>query len=70
MHEAYTAMVRDLYALQTTTFSCRGQADGVRVYVPRGIKQGVPVPPFLFNLELDPLLDRLKSSAVGITNGE
>lgn len=42
-HEAYIATVRDLYALQTTTYSYRGQSDGVRVYVQRGIKQGDPL---------------------------
>lgn len=68
-HESYVSTIKDLYYAQFTTFSYKGKSDGVRVYVERGIKQGDPLSPFLFNLTLDPLLNSLNSSGLGVHLG-
>lgn len=65
-HDSYVCAVRDLYSAQFTTFSYNGTSDGVRVFVERGIKQGDPLSPFLFNMTLDPLLNSLNSSGFGV----
>lgn len=44
-------------------YSYRGRTDGVRVCMQRGIKQGDLLPPFLFNLTMDPFTRILNTSA-------
>jgi hypothetical protein len=58
----------DLYADTKTIFSV-GKHSTNEVAIKRGVKQGCPLSPFLFNLVLDELVCELSSSGFGIQIG-
>lgn len=58
-----------MYGNASAVYWSNGVSDGVRVRFNRGIKQGDAMPPFLFNCVLDPLLEHLNSTELGVHLG-
>lgn len=65
----WISLVRNSYTNCSTVFWKDGATDGVRVPLRRGVKQGDPLSPFLFNTIMDPLLHRLNTSGTGFSVG-
>lgn len=53
--EDFCGMIKDLYSNNTTNFSVKGQLSK-EVHIEKGVRQGCPLSPLLFNICLDPLL--------------
>ena len=66
--QALRTYIIDAYSNATTTISC-GQTTTSGIKLLRGVKQGDPLSPILFNLILDELLDSLPSH-IGVKVGE
>ncbi|XP_064462034.1 uncharacterized protein LOC135372324 [Ornithodoros turicata] len=64
--EHYIEVLKDLYSGCSTTFYWNRGTDGRRVPVRQGIKQGDPLSPYLFNAVLDPLLQTINGSGLGL----
>jgi hypothetical protein len=58
-------LVNDMYQDNKTTIRANGKM-GVEIKILRGVKQGDPLSPLLFNLCLEPLLEAIEESTSGI----
>ena len=58
-------MIQDLYR-NCSTFLCMNGWQSNPIGIKRGVKQGDPLSPFLFNLVLDRLLEEANSSGLGV----
>ena len=56
-----TSFMEDLYTGCTTTLEMKGRKIAT-IPVERGVRQGCPISPTLFDIALEPLLERLKSA--------
>lgn len=62
--EIVISAIMDMYKDATTTIT-NGKAVTIPINIRAGVKQGCPLSPFLFNLIMDELLERLQRSNLG-----
>jgi hypothetical protein len=62
-------IVRDMYENITTSFQC-GTQKTKNIPMTRGVKQGDPLSPLLFNISMDPLLEQIDCQNNGYRYGQ
>ena len=57
--EDFCGLIKNLYNNNTTSFSVKGQLSK-EIHIEKGVRQGCPLSPLLFNICLDPLLKLIR----------
>lgn len=60
--------VRGMYDACETRIRARNGGE-VQIQLKRGVKQGDPLPPLLFNLAVEPIIERINESTIGMRVG-